>query len=116
MFLYVRGSTKKQCHIAITLQHGCRHYHDNGLKNKVAVEFGQQQSAGDLRLASYTAVFADDEAEVTSILDDISMTDAIKMVRRCYDFVIDVEKTKVITTDGASAIVVLDEISNISDH
>ncbi|KAL6730841.1 hypothetical protein Aduo_001773 [Ancylostoma duodenale] len=72
-------------------------------KKRAGVECGQQQFVTDLMYADDVAIFANDKAEATSILNDISVT------AQPYGLIINAEKTKVLTTDGAPVIVHLNE-------
>ncbi len=74
------------------------------VKNKQGVKYGIDGYATDLAFADDSAILADTDAEANDILNDISrFTDP-------FGLKINIDKTKVLTTDGSQANIFLEGI------
>jgi hypothetical protein len=73
-------------------------------RDRHGVRFGNQHLITDLMFADDSAIFANDDAEATAILNDIART------AKPYGLQINAEKTRVLTTDGSLTTVQLDGV------
>ena len=69
------------------------------LRNRRGVQYAEDHSLTDLMFADDSAIFTDNAAEATDILYDIAR------IAQQYGLKINVDKTKVLTTDGSPATV-----------